>query len=85
MILRTNEERDDFIKFMKQNEISTPFHYIPLHLSDVGASYGYKKGDLPLTEEYSSRLVRLPLYADMTSKEISLVIEKVKEYFDKKN
>ncbi len=84
MILRTNEERDDFIKFMKQNEISTPFHYIPLHLSDVGASYGYKKGDLPITEDYSSRLVRLPLYADMTSKEISLVIEKVKEYFDKK-
>ena len=84
MILRTNEERDQFIKFMKQYEISTPFHYVPLHLSDVGASFGYKKGDLPLTEEYSSRLVRLPLYADMTSKEISLVIEKVKEYFDSK-
>ena len=84
MILRTNEERDQFIKFMKQYEISTPFHYVPLHLSDVGASFGYKKGDLPLTEEYSSRLVRLPLYADMTSKEVSLVIEKVKEYFDSK-
>ena len=84
MILRTNEERDQFIKFMKQYEISTPFHYVPLHLSDVGASFGYKKGDLPLTEEYSSRLVRLPLYADMTSKEVSLVIEKVKEYFESK-
>ena len=66
---------------MRQNEISTPFHYIPLHLSKVGEKYNYKKGDLPITEEYSSRLVRLPLYADMTKEEIGKVILSLKTFF----
>ena len=56
-----------------------PFHYIPLHISPVGESYGYKKGDLPITEEYSSRLVRLPLYADLKEEEQEEVIKCLKK------
>ena len=40
---------------------------------------GYKKGDLPVTEEYANRLLRLPLYADMTEEENNYVINKIKE------
>jgi dTDP-4-amino-4,6-dideoxygalactose transaminase len=83
LILPNEEKRQKFINFMKENGIETPFHYIPLHLSKVGSNFGYKKGDLPITEEYSSRLVRLPLYADMTKKDLNFIISKLNEFFNK--
>lgn len=84
IILNSEKDRTEFIDYMKQNEISTPFHYIPLHLSKVGEKYNYKKGDLPITEEYANRLVRLPLYADMTNEEVEEVILKLNSFFGKK-
>ena len=41
------------------------FHYVPLHTSPMGAEFGYKKGDLPVTEDLAERLVRLPFYHEM--------------------
>lgn len=84
-IIMPNEKiRSEFIEFMKENDISTPFHYIPLHLSNVGEQFGYKKGDLPITEEYADRLVRLPLYADMSDEEVEKVIKKIDEFLNEK-
>lgn len=85
IILPTTEKREKFINFMKENEIITPFHYIPLHLSDVGLNYGYKEGDLPITEDLASRLVRLPLYADMTESELNIVLSALENYFEEEN
>jgi dTDP-4-amino-4,6-dideoxygalactose transaminase len=56
------------------------FHYVPLHTSDMGQFYGYQAGDLPLTEEYSDRLVRLPFYNSLTDAEQATVIEAVKKF-----
>lgn len=81
MILPTAEERDEMIQYLKENGIMAPFHYIPLHLSPVGEKYGYKKGDLPYTEEYAARLIRLPLYADMKDEEIEEVCKVLKKKF----
>lgn len=75
LILPTCELRDKFIQKMKEHEIQTVFHYVPLHLSPMGEKMGYKKGDLPKTEEYASRLVRLPMYAGMTHEELDKVID----------
>lgn len=83
LILPTPEDRDGLIAHLKSKEISAPFHYIPLHTSPVGEKYGYKKGDLPNTEEYSARLIRLPLYADMTEKEVEEVCSETAAYLDK--
>lgn len=84
IIMPSEEVRSEFINYMKQDDIATPFHYIPLHLSTVGKKMGYKEGDLPVTEEYANRLVRLPLYADMTNEEVDKVILKLNKFFDKK-
>ncbi len=73
IILPTAEKRDEMISYLRENDIIAPFHYIPLHLSPVGKKYGYKEGDLPITEEYAARLIRLPLSAEMTEEEISTV------------
>lgn len=75
VILKNEETRARLIKTFKENEIEAPFHYIPLHISPMGNKYGYKIGDLPITEEYSSRLIRLPLFADLEDKDVNKVIE----------
>ncbi|MDF2673283.1 MAG: lipopolysaccharide biosynthesis protein RffA, partial [Clostridiales bacterium] len=61
IVLKSEEERNRIMNRLKKNEINAVFHYIPLHLSSMGERMGYKKGDLPITEEYSGRLLRLPL------------------------
>lgn len=81
-IITENEAtRNDMLKFLKDNGIYAVFHYIPLHISPMGKKLGYREGDLPVTEDYASRLIRLPIYADMTEEEINTVIEKVNKYF----
>lgn len=79
LILNSNKERDELISNLKLKGIIAAFHYIPLHNSPMGKKIGYKEGDLPVTEEYASRLVRLPLWADMSDDEVKFVIDSVKE------
>ena len=79
IVLPTQEKRNEVLDKLKENGIGAVFHYIPLHTSPVGIKLGYKKGDLPVTEEYSGRLLRLPLYADMTEEDVKCVINNVKK------
>ena len=82
IVLKTEEIRNKLMDYLKQNEISATFHYIPLHTSPMGIKLGCKKGDLPVTEEYAGRLLRLPLYADMSVEEREKVVNKIKEFFN---
>ena len=77
LLLPDLESRTAFIAAMRQAGIMCVFHYVPLHLSDMG---GGKPGDCPVTEEVSDRLVRLPLYNSMTDDEQSRVIEAVRSF-----
>ncbi len=79
IILPSKEIRDKMIIKLREKGIQSVFHYIPLHSSPMGVTFGYKKGDLPITEEYSERLLRLPMYADLTESETQYVIDSIKE------
>lgn len=84
IILKDEETRSKLIKSFKDNEIDAPFHYIPLHLSPMGKKYGYAEGDLPITEEYSKRLLRLPLHANLIDDDIKKVIKVINDFFEEK-
>ncbi len=75
------EERTRFIEFMKENSISTAFHYVPLHSSKAGQKYGKFHGEDRYTTKESERLVRLPMYYGLTEDEITYVTEKISEFF----
>lgn len=77
IVLPTEEIRNKLMTKLKEQEIGATFHYIPLHTSPMGIKLGCKKGDLPVTEEYAGRLLRLPLYADMTNEEREKVINNI--------
>lgn len=80
IILPSFEERQKLIYFLKEKGIQSVFHYLPLHLSNMGQSFGGKVGDCPVTEDLSDRLLRLPFYNSMTVIEQSEVIEAIKSW-----
>ncbi len=80
LILPSLEARNSLIKHLKENSILSTFHYMPLHLSDMGKKYGYESGDLPVTETISDRLLRLPFYNDLSEDEQASVIEAVLDW-----
>ncbi|MBV6416803.1 MAG: dTDP-4-amino-4,6-dideoxygalactose transaminase [Steroidobacteraceae bacterium] len=53
------------------------FHYVPLHTSPVGAALGWREGSLRVTEDLSARLLRLPLYYDMSDADVVSVVREV--------
>ncbi len=70
-------QRQAFIARLKDQEILSVFHYLPLHLSDMGMRFGGKPGDCPVTERISDQLVRLPFFYNLTDEEQDRVIEAI--------
>lgn len=58
------------------------FHYLPLHLSDVGKRLGGQPGDCPVTEDVSDRLLRLPFYNGLSQEDQAAVIEALHGFTD---
>ena len=85
IILKNKSLRNKLLNQLKRLQIGAVFHYIPLHLSPMGLKLGYNKGDFPLTEDLSNRLVRLPMYYELSDSEIDYVIKKIKEILQPKN
>ncbi|MBA4384151.1 MAG: dTDP-4-amino-4,6-dideoxygalactose transaminase [Anaerolinea sp.] len=77
LLLPSLEKRTKFISTLKEKGILSVFHYLPLNLSDMGAKFGGKAGDCPVTEDVSDRLVRLPLFYNMTDAEQTRVVEEI--------
>ncbi len=75
------EERSKLITHLKENGISAVFHYIPLHSSPAGVQFSRFHGEDKYTTKESERLLRLPMYYGLSAEEISLVCEKVKEFY----
>lgn len=80
--LKDLEERTKFIDFMKQKDVLTVFHYIPLHSAPAGLKFGRFNGSDEFTTKESDRLVRLPLYYGLTEEDREKVISGVKEFFE---
>jgi dTDP-4-amino-4,6-dideoxygalactose transaminase len=80
MILPTLEARQGLIKFLKSKDIQSVFHYLPLHLSDMGRRFGGQVGDCPVTEHVSDCLVRLPFHPHLNESDQARVIEAIQSY-----
>lgn len=73
--LDTLAKRDAFISDMQARNIQTPFHYVPLHSSPAGLKYGRFAGKDEYTTTESEKLVRLPLWYNLSHMEAELVIK----------
>lgn len=82
IITENLNERNALLKALQEKGVQAAFHYIPLHTSPMGEKLGYKAGDLPYTESYAGRIIRLPIWADLEAEKVELVIRYVKEYYE---
>ncbi len=78
------EERQALLVFLKVNKIGAVFHYVPLHSSEAGIRFGTFHGHDRFTTAESERLVRLPLFYELTQENISYVVNKILEFYEKR-
>jgi dTDP-4-amino-4,6-dideoxygalactose transaminase len=74
ILFRDETMRDQALLQLQRNGIHAIFHYLPLHSSPVGKRLGYVGGEIPITEDVSKRLIRLPMYAGMKEDEVEFVL-----------
>ena len=77
LIAKTKKKRDLILKLLKNKNIISTFHYIPLHLSSAGKKYGLKKIGLNLTKEISDKIIRLPIWVGINQKKVILELKKI--------
>ena len=80
LLLPTLELRQKLINYLRERGIYSVFHYLPLHLSDMGQKFGGREGDCPLSERVSDQLIRLPFHNALTTSEQEIVIESIREF-----
>ncbi|MBZ6387269.1 MULTISPECIES: dTDP-4-amino-4,6-dideoxygalactose transaminase [Pantoea] len=79
--LRDSDDRQALISWMKEAEILTVFHYIPLHSSPAGEEFGRFHGEDLFTTRESERLLRLPLFYNLTDNNQNTVISSLLSFF----
>ena len=75
-------ERTRLITYLKERDIMTVFHYVPLHSAIAGRKYGRFNGEDIYTTKESDRLLRLPLYYHLSEADVDRVIENIKSFYD---
>jgi dTDP-4-amino-4,6-dideoxygalactose transaminase len=81
IIVNSEPIRARLLAYLKDHDIQAVFHYVPLHTSPMGSQYGYKPGDLPVTEDLSERLLRLPCYYELSQQDQDRVIATIHDFF----
>jgi len=82
IICRSLENRTKLIQYLKENNVSAVFHYLSLHNSEFYKS----KHDgriLKNADMFTNCLVRLPLFYELTQENISIICNKINEFYTK--
>jgi dTDP-4-amino-4,6-dideoxygalactose transaminase len=80
MLMPSFEVREALIAHLKALEILSVFHYLPLHLSEMGQRFGGKEAHCPVTECVSNRLIRLPFYNELNLADQERVLSAILEF-----
>lgn len=78
---RDIDERTRLIMYLKENDITAVFHYIPLHSSEAGIKYGRFYGEDRYTTRESERILRLPLYYNLEDSKVEYIVGKIIRFF----
>jgi len=78
-----NKTRDNIKNHLEKLKIMSKIYFEPIHLkSFYKKSFGYKKGNLPITEEISKKVLTLPLHPTLKENEIQYIISEIKKFFE---
>ena len=80
LLMPSLQARQRLIAHLKVREILSVFHYLPLHLSEMGKRWGGKEGQCPVTESVSDRVLRLPFYNELNERDQARVVSTIFEF-----
>lgn len=80
VLLKDRAQRERLIAHLEERGILAVFHYLPLHVSDMGRRYGGTDGQCPVAEDVSSRILRLPFFNKLTDDEQGEVVAAMHEF-----
>lgn len=75
------KERMKLIEYLKEKKIMAVFHYVPLHSSVAGLKFGRFNGEDKHTTKESERLLRLPMFYNLSEKDLKSVTERIFEFY----
>ena len=75
ILLNSLKQRKQALKKLEKNGVNAVFHYVPLHRSPAGRKYGRPSGKLPVTQDISERILRLPLFIGLTAHQQNTIAE----------
>jgi dTDP-4-amino-4,6-dideoxygalactose transaminase len=77
------EQRESLRIHLKNAGVSTGIHYpLPLHLQPALKYLGYQKGDFPVTEEIADTVLSIPVYPELTSKQIDIIVGAIRGFYE---
>ena len=85
ILLDSLEQRTALMARLKEERVTSVFHYVPLHNSPAGLKYGRVHGEMIHTEDIADRLLRLPLWIGLTAFDLTRVIDAISSAISKKN
>ena len=81
ILFKDHQTRNQFIEFLKQNNVMAIFHYVPLHSSPAGLKFGKTPFAMKVTDLVAQTLVRMPLFYDLTDEQLNQIAQKVEQFF----
>ena len=75
------DERTALIAYLKERDIGSVFHYVPLHSAPAGLKFGRFYGEDRYTTKESDRLLRLPMFYGLTEEQVDRVCEEVNNFY----
>jgi len=76
------EDRAGLMNNLVENEIGCAVYYpLSLHLQECFASLGGKKGDCPVAEELSEKVLSIPIYSELSTRQLDFVITTIKKFY----
>ena len=76
------QERERLQKYLRENEIQTLIHYpVPIHLQKAYDDLNIKQDSLPVTEQYASEILSLPMYPELSEDNVFYVAEKINGFY----
>lgn len=81
IVCRSLEERTALIKYLKEQEVLSVFHYLSLHKSDYYLKHYTDRPELPNCDRYADRLVRLPMFYELTDEQVERIVLLIGQFY----
>ncbi len=73
--------RDNLYNYLSEKGIHTQIHYpIPCHLAECYKGLGYKRGEIPQSEQFAAEELSLPIYVGLTDEEVNYIIDMINKF-----